>query len=70
MKLNSVLLKDSLYNTHEKSGAPIEYARGIVVGIASTLMVTKNISLFDALDIIKRHLPEGYRKESFPDSWR
>jgi hypothetical protein len=32
------LLKDALYNTRDDSGASDDYARGLVVGVVSTLM--------------------------------
>ncbi len=69
-KINEVLLKDTLYNTHERSGASVDYGKGCVVGVAATLMAARGILLADALVVIKRNLPEGWRVDCMPESWR
>lgn len=63
-----VTLKDALYNTHERSGASAEYAKGIVVGSTSGLMAT-GLSFSDAIILIAEHLPNGYRAYTIPDNW-
>lgn len=69
-KINEVLLRDTLYNTHERSGASTDYGRGIVVGVAAALMAARDIPLMDALDIIDRNLPTDWRKDCMPESWQ
>ncbi len=64
------ILKDALYNTHEKSGASVDYAQGVIVGAVSTLMACKNLSFEEAWRIVYNHLPVDYRKDSIPEAWR
>ncbi len=63
------LLKDALYNTHIRSGASVDYGRGIVVGTVAALMATGHFPFMDALDIVSRNLPKDYRIECMPESW-
>lgn len=61
-------IRDVLYNTHPKSGSTVDYARGCVVGVVSTLMAyTNNFKM--AFDIMIINLPACYRKECIPECW-
>jgi hypothetical protein len=64
------LLKDALYYTRSDSGASEETAQGVVIGAVSVLMGIKGIAFYDALDIIKAHMPDGFELERIPAAWR
>lgn len=61
-------LKDALYNLHKDSGSGVSYAKGLMVGAVSALM-HEGKSFDEALGLIYRNLPKGFRRECFPDGW-
>jgi hypothetical protein len=67
MKTN--LLRDVLVNTHAKSGASVDYGKGVVVAVVSTLMA--NGSSFEAAcQTVKECLPPDFRRECIPETWK
>ena len=64
------LLADALYYLREDSGASCEKAQGVVIGAISVIMGIRKIGFYDALEIVKAHLPDNYRLEGIPESWR
>lgn len=61
-------LKDALYNTCEKSGASVDYGKGVVVGIVSALM-GEGHSFKVAWQITSCSLPKDWRIECIPEKW-
>lgn len=64
------LVADALYYTRADSGASIEKAQGVVIGVVSAIMGMKKLSFFDALEIVKEHMPANYRIDAIPADWR
>jgi hypothetical protein len=64
------LLADALYYTRADSGASCEKAQGVVIGAVSVIMGMNKIGFFDALEIVKRHMPKEYRIEAIPTDWQ
>lgn len=62
-------LRDALYNTHPESGASVEYAQGIVVGVVSGMMAHGQ-KWQDAWATMYKALPKGFRLDCLPYSWR
>jgi len=68
MEINWTRIKDSLHNMAENSGASIDYARGNVIGVVSTLMAV-GYEFKDAWREVIRCLPDKVRVEAIPAVW-
>lgn len=66
--LNITVLRDTLYNTSEQSGATPEYARGIMVGIVAAL-VADGMSFKDAFALANANLPSDPMNGIIPEGW-
>jgi hypothetical protein len=64
------LLKDALYNTRDDSGASDDYARGLVVGVVSTLMAREEMTFEQAMLVVVENLPRGFNPMKLPESFR
>ena len=64
------ILQDALYHTCGASGCGCEYARGVVIGIVSALMDERGESLDDVLIDVAVNLPEGFRENALPPTFR
>ncbi len=62
-------IKDALYNLREDSGASVEYARGILVGVMSALIAYNGSNFSDAAHTVKGCMPQDYRQECLPETW-
>jgi len=63
-------LKDALYNTRSDSGASIDYAHGIIIGLIAALMY-KGYSYNECMGILFINLPnEKCRLETLPEVLR
>jgi hypothetical protein len=67
--METIRLKDALYNTAKVSGSSIDYGKGVVVGVVSTLMAY-NIPFEAAYDIMCESLPKDFRTACIPVGWR
>ena len=65
MYIKSERIKDSLYLTAENSGASLEYARGSVVGVVSTLQAV-GMQFREAWFEVIKCLPDKVRVEAIP----
>jgi len=68
MDVNWVRIKDALYNLDEDSGASVEYAKGIILGVFSSFVALG----WQAKSIMKKIipcLPNGLRIRAIPPSW-
>lgn len=63
-----ILLKDALFNTVERSGATVDYARGVVVGVVSGLM-SSGVSFNASLAVVKANMPDDAREGIMPPTW-
>jgi len=64
-----VLLRGSLQNTAEESGSSVDYGKGVVVGVVTTLIFVGND--FDkAYDIMYDCLPKDFRLDCIPEAWQ
>ena len=64
------LLKDTLYYTKADSGASVDMAHGVVVGVVSALMADRGRKFSTAMRTVVKCLPSGYRPECIPGPWR
>lgn len=64
------LLRDALEYTNRHSGASVEKAQGVVIGVVSMIMALEHIDFYDAIEIVKAHMPVSYRLDAIPESWR
>lgn len=64
------LVRDALYNTSPRSGAEVSYARGVVLGVLSTIMAYENVGFWPALETTVANLPDDYRLSAIPEGWR
>lgn len=64
------LIKDALYYTRADSGASVEKAQGVVIGVVSTLMALKRVDFATAIAQVKALLPHTYRIDAIPEAWR
>jgi len=67
--LHEALIRDCLYNTLEKSGASVEYVKGMLLGMLS-ILVAGEWTFEEASMFLKERLPSGYREDCFPEAWR
>lgn len=67
-RINIVLIRDVLYNTHPDSGSDCSYARGCVVGVVAALMAV-GLTFDQAIKVLKAGLPEGRRQDCIPGTW-
>jgi len=65
-----IRLKDPLYYLSPSSGASVETARGVLIGIASVLIGQGMDFATEVVPLIKSDLPENYRPEAIPETWR
>ena len=63
-------VSDALYLTAPRTGASVDYARGVVVGTIVYLIFWFNMSSKEAFKLIAELLPDNYRKEAIPRSFR
>jgi hypothetical protein len=66
-------IRDACYSTSAHSGASIEYAEGVLLGLVAALMDChpSTAGSFDkSWAIVKAHLPADYRKKCVPEPWR
>jgi len=68
LKVDTIMVKDALYNLHPDSGSSEEYAKGILVGVMSGL-VAVGIEFDTAWNICRHNLPEKVMPNVFPKSW-
>jgi hypothetical protein len=68
LKVDTVMVKDALYNLHPNSGSSKEYAKAILVGVMSGL-VASGIEFDTAWRICKNCFPEKVMPNVFPESW-
>ena len=68
--MNDYCIKSALYYAHPDSGASIEEARGLIIGVVSTLMDAYTWDWKTAIEYTMGLLPDGYRPECIPQSWR
>lgn len=61
-------IKDVLYYLSPDSGASIEKAKGVVIGVLSTLCYTEGAYLLAVKEFVK-HMPDDFRRESIPEPW-
>jgi hypothetical protein len=64
------LLIDALYNVHTASGASDDYARGLVVGVVSTLMAVTGDSFEEVLPVVVKHIPLSFDPDRLPPAFR
>lgn len=63
------ILRDALYNMDHHSGASEDYAKGLVVGVVSTLMA-EGFSFTEALDTVAQYMPNTKTTRlTVPPSW-
>lgn len=65
------VLKDALYNTSRENifeETAITYARGMVVGVVSALMM--RVSYQVAIRALVENLPEDFLIYTIPDAWK
>jgi hypothetical protein len=65
MKLKLNYLKDVLYYTHSASGASVERAQGVVIGVLSALMAT-GMDFDKAFHTVQENLPKTLRQDAIP----
>ena len=63
------MIKSALEYTRADSGASVEKARGVVIGIVSTLM-GQGESFSSAMTTVCCNLPRGYRLSAIPKDWQ
>lgn len=63
-----IRLREVLFNTAAESGASVDYGKGVIVGVVSTLM-SMGKSFGVAYDIMYRCLPKTARLECIPEAW-
>lgn len=61
-------LKDALCNLSPRSGAGVDYNRGLMVGVVSTLMAF-GYDFQQAVALLAPMLPPGLHWENLPDAW-
>lgn len=64
----TTLIRDALYNTSNQSGSSPEYAKGVVLGVVSTLMAA-GCDYDTAIKFVSRHLPHGVTNDRVPKDW-
>lgn len=70
--MDSTVLRDTLYNLHQSSGASDEYRKGIIVGVVGGLMAGHGLTFQQAIMQCAHHMPDsGCRLSaaSVPDCW-
>jgi len=64
------LLADALYYTRADSGASVEKAQGVVIGLVSAIMGLQGVHFLDAIEIVKEYMPASFRLDAIPEAWR
>ena len=63
------ILKGALFNTAtDETQTDVRYARGVVVGAVSCLMA-QGKSFEQAMEVLRKHLPDNYNKDTIPPYW-
>jgi len=66
---SETLLRVVLYHMDHRSGATNDYARGIVVGVVSTIMAA-GMTFDEAIDTVAQFMPNTkMARLTVPDSW-
>lgn len=60
-------IKSALYNLQE--GMSSDYARGIFVGVVSTIMDERKVELAEAIQIVKPYMPSLILPGAIPQGW-
>ena len=63
------MIKSALEYTRKDSGASVDKARGVVIGVVSTLM-SQGESFQQAMTTVCINLPRGYRVSAIPEAWQ
>lgn len=58
-----------LFTLGGESGTSVDFGRGVLTGVISTLMA-QGRTLQQAVAKVKKHLPEDWRLECIPSSWQ
>lgn len=69
MKPNEPLIRGALHLAAPDSGASTEKAKGVIIGVVSTLMDTFCWDWETAFRYVLNKLPDNYRPECIPQSW-
>lgn len=64
------LLRDALYYLSPRSGASIEEARGVLVGVVTTVMHFRRALFTEAFAEVRKMFPQDFRIEAVPEGWR
>jgi hypothetical protein len=64
----TTLLRDVLYNASIHSGSSRTYAKGVIVGVTTTLMAN-GYSWEAAFELVKANLPNDCLEGVIPESW-
>jgi hypothetical protein len=60
-------IKETLYLLTPESGASVDYAKGMLVGLSAGIMAcNREFSLLD----LKPFLPRGFRHDAIPETWK
>lgn len=62
-------IAEAVHLCHPQSGASVEYARGVLVGITTALMAI-DLSPEGAVDVILQAWRPEYRDECWPQEWK
>jgi hypothetical protein len=68
MMYELTIVRDALFNTSARSGATVDYSRGVVVGIVSALMAS-GIKFDAAFAVVKANMPDDAMEGVIPPSW-
>lgn len=63
------IIRDVLYYAHPDSGVKLERARGVIIGVVTTLMAERNIQFRPAMEIVVHNLKPGFLWEAIPGAW-
>lgn len=64
------VMRDALQNMAPDSGASVDYAQGLFVGVMSMIMAFDGCSYEDAVKKVKSRMPANYRLEAIPVCWQ
>ena len=62
-------MADAYYNTCPDAGGSNDYARGLVVGVVSTLMAMTGMTYEKAISTMADSLPVSFSTERLPDAF-
>lgn len=67
---SEAMLRDALYHMDYRSGASEDYAKGLVVGVVSTLMA-EGFSFEEAIDTVAQYMPHTKTTRlTVPSVWK